>query len=92
MKKKKVNYSATHTYELKHGSIEVKNVNIPNILEEHFDAVAKNNSIEPMKKPTITKNYVIRQMNKIKERKAPGPDGMKSELRAGKIMTFFKKS
>ena len=33
-----------------------------------------------MKKPTITKNDVIRQMNKIKEKKAPGPDGMKPEL------------
>ena len=77
---KKENYSATHTYELEHGSIEVNNVNIPNILEEHFDVVAKINSIEPMKKPIITKNDVVRQMNKIKERKAPGPDGMKPEL------------
>ena len=76
----KLTYLTSHTYEIEHGSIKVNNMIIPNILEEHFDAVAPINSMKPMEEPIITRNDVICQMMKIKEKKAPGPDGLKPEL------------
>ena len=38
------------------------------------------NSMKPMEEPIITRNDVICQLMKIKEKKAPGPDGLKPEL------------
>ena len=38
------------------------------------------NSIKPMEEPIITRNDVICPLMKIKEKKAPGPDGLKPEL------------
>ena len=54
---------------------------MPRVTREHLDAVASviPGNIVPMMKVQITEDN-IKQINKLKDRKAPGPDGFKPEL------------
>ena len=55
---------------------------IPRVMREHIDAVAQvlTKNIIPMEKVVITEEDIRNQLKKLKEGKAPGPDGLKPEL------------
>ena len=53
---------------------------IPNALHEHYDTVSSVSCVGYMEEPTISTEDVRKQMMKIKDNKAPGPDGIKPDL------------
>ena len=57
-------------------------IEIPRELREHYDAVVKLNlkDIKPMKDTIITRDDIKKQLKRLKEGKAPGPDGIKPEI------------
>ena len=57
-------------------------IEIQRDLREHYDTVAKLNlkNIKPMKETIITKEDIKKQLKRLKEGKAPGPDGIKPEI------------
>lgn len=69
---------------LKTSESDVKYLNIPGHLIEHYDAVAKNllkeNTITKMEKIKFTTENVRQQLSKIKGGKKSGPDELKPEI------------
>ena len=53
---------------------------ISTILHEHFDSACKVSITGYMEEPEITVQDVKQQLQRIKEKKSPGPDGMKSDI------------
>ena len=55
---------------------------MPRVTREHLDAVAAviPGNIVPMMKVEITEDDIKQQISKLKDGKAPGPDGLKPEL------------
>ena len=55
---------------------------MPRVMREHLDAVASMipGNIVPMTKVEITEDNIKQQINKLNDRKAPGPDSLKPEL------------
>ena len=61
---------------------EGSTLNIPVILREHIDAAVAvvTQQCQPMNDETVTEEEIKTHLNKLKKKKAPGPDGLKSEL------------
>ena len=53
---------------------------ISTILQEHFDSVGRVSITGYMEEPEITVQDVKQQIKRIKEKKYPGPDGMKPDI------------
>ena len=53
---------------------------ISTILHEHFDSACKVSITGYMEEPEITVQDVKQQLQRIKEKKSPGPDGMKPDI------------
>ena len=54
--------------------------NMPSILKEHFDMVEQINCSKAMSKPDITCNELKLHIKKKKNRRAPGPDNIQIDL------------
>ena len=53
---------------------------ISTILQEHFDSLGRVSITGYMEEPEITVQDVKQQIKRIKEKKSPGPDGMKPDI------------